>query len=149
VSAQEGSEFPALYRYCLRVYDGMLEEAEPDEDGNFIWKGALTRLILVDLALPSPQYTYTMQALKAMDCVKQLKRGGGRSGDALSEWVCLQRPTEDLFVRQQASAGHWVSEGTVLKQRIRDLSGRLSTIETELRNLTAVVAELIKERQDG
>jgi hypothetical protein len=93
---------PALYEHCQTVYKAMVEEAEfvaPDNDNTDRqqlfrqWEGHTTKLV-AKCGLSVPYYSRVLRALQAMDCVRQLRRGGGGSK---SVWLLMQEPTLELF----------------------------------------------------
>jgi hypothetical protein len=83
---------PALYGYCCDIYGAMDKESEATSDGK-IYEGSLTKLV-ANAGLSNPYYSSVMKALKAMDCVRQLRRGGGGHG---SQWLIVQPPTPALW----------------------------------------------------
>jgi len=121
---------PAVFGHCEAIYKAMEERSEPDEDGNVIYQGHLTKLFRT-CNLSVPYYTAVMGHLKRMDCVRQLYRGGGGSE---SRWVILQPPTVELF---ETSPGFLkkTSADEMQAQQIRDLQTQINDIksDTELR----------------
>lgn len=117
---------PALFEQCLEVYDAMYDKAEfkmIDGEQVLVYEGFLTRLITQDLHYSTPYYTKITKRLKAMDCIRQLKRGGSTTP---SRWAILQRPTVKHFsevgVLVKTRPSGW-REG--MEQQIRDLAQRL------------------------
>lgn len=92
-SSQGDAPAAMLYQHCESAYNKMLESAKR-VDGAVVWEGALTRLITRDLNLSIPYYTSITRTLRAMGCIRQLKRGGGTAG---SQWELINDPTEDKF----------------------------------------------------
>jgi len=87
---------PAMFNHCVLIYDAMHEAATEQERDGFhvrIYEGFLTKLFEAE-RLATPYYTSVMAELQRMDCVRQLRRGGGSSK---SEWLIVQRPTEQLW----------------------------------------------------
>ncbi len=127
---------PSLYEHCVAVYDAMYERADLErlESGNnaesttevLVYEGFLTKLITKDLHLSVPYYTSTTRRLKAMDCIRQLRRGGSSSP---SRWAVLQPPTLEAFNRT-------IEKGTTqrrpIDQQISDLNKRLLAVEDVL-----------------
>ena len=121
---------PALFEQCLDLYEAMSEIAtiapiRPDSDETgLVYEGFLTRLITDDLHLSNPYYTKLTQRLKAMDCIRQLKRGGST---AKSKWLLVQSPTFENFqnvaTKKTTRPAGWRDS---VDQQIRDLSERLS-----------------------
>ncbi len=116
---------PALFEQCLTLYEAMTDRAtiapirpDSDEEG-LVYEGFLTRLITDDLHLSNPYYTKLTQRLKAMDCIRQLKRGGST---AKSKWLLVQRPTFEHF------------NDVATKSTTRP-SGRMDSIEQQLRDM--------------
>ncbi len=127
---------PSLYEHCVSVYDGMFEKADLEqlEAGNnaeevqeiLVYTGFLTRLITKDLHLSVPYYTSTTRRLKAMDCIRQLRRGGSTTP---SRWAVLQPPTLEAFNRTRDKG---TTQRKPIDQQISDLSKRLSVVEEVL-----------------
>lgn len=121
---------PALFTQCLEVYEAMVDQstmrqAYPDEPTEMlVYEGFLTRLIVTELHYSNPYYTKITKRLKAMDCIRQIKRGGSTSP---SLWGLLQPPTLELFetaVESTRTRGSGMRED--LQQQIRDLNRRLT-----------------------
>jgi hypothetical protein len=115
------------------VYDAMYERGveHPDQPSEIrVYVGHLTKLIKDDCGLSTPYYSRCMVALTEMDCVRQLKRGGGGS---MSEWLVLRRPTRELFdgLVGEAQTGK-VQVATATEQRLNDLNNRLYVVEKAL-----------------
>ncbi len=120
---------PALFEQCLEVYEAMAEQASmqqayPDLDEEFlVYEGFLTRLIVHELHYSNPYYTKVTKRLKAMDCIRQIKRGGST---APSRWALLQTPTLELFRKTPSDSSARVnSKEESLLQQVRDLAARL------------------------
>jgi len=95
--------------------------------------------MFAELELAVPYYTSVMRRLQDMDCVKQLRRGGG---NAVSIWGLIRPPTQELFEtaadsRPPPTRKKPISE--VLQQQIRDLTARQSRLEQQVELLQAVV----------
>ena len=126
------SPAPAILGHCKQVYAAMEEKAKSDAEGNKYFEGALTRLV-AECGLSNPYYTSITQALKAMDCIRQGRRGGGGIG---SIWFLLQEPTEELFAaygpeRRPTSAARAV-EAAQLDQALKALNVRVSELELKV-----------------
>jgi hypothetical protein len=116
----------ALYEHCVRVYNEMSERAEETPEG-LVYLGALTRLF-EDLGFGVPYYTNVTRKLKSMDCIRQLRRGGGPQP---SKWLLLQEPTPELFQMVNMAEGKSTSRGgqAALQQNMRDINNRLLRLE--------------------
>jgi hypothetical protein len=149
---------PALFDHAKRLYEVMLDrshnEEVPVEDEDLpsvqvrVYEGHLTRLFS-ELGLPNPYYTKILDALKAQNCVEQIRRGGGV---ALSKWALLEPPTEESFKilldRKRAPRGK--VEG--LEQRVRDLTITVQTLtesHEELCGIVSKLADLFDQHQDA
>lgn len=131
---------PAILTHCRSVYAKMSEEAEKDSQGNLYWEGAGTRLV-EELGLSNPYYTNVMNALKAMDCVRLGRRGGGGTG---SIWFILQEPTDELY----ASVEDKLKQGKERKnsesdQKMKAMNDRLGRLEQLVGILQAKVDTLV------
>lgn len=123
---------PALWGYVTKVYAKMEDLAEVDElvEGEpatgLVYTGHLTQLFQ-EMSIPNPYYTHVTRALKAMECIAQLRRGGGTS---MSKWALLGPPSEEVFLKADlGNTGPQKGKTNVLEQRIRDLQKRLQILE--------------------
>lgn len=120
---------PALLQHCIDVYETMADEAQPATEG-LVYTGFLTH-IFADLELGAAYYTHITRLLKAMDCIRQVKRGAGQ---VPSVWLLMQEPTRELFDSvDQAKAQMPFSRGgpRTQQQRIDDLNERLAKVELQ------------------
>jgi hypothetical protein len=121
---------PALFEHSLRVYNAMLQESRAVEEAGvhmIVWEGFPTKLIMKQLDMSTPYYTYTLRALQAMNCIKQLRRGGSSTK---SQWELICEPTLDAYLEANAKEPT-VSEVRfdALEQMARDLTRRLERVE--------------------
>lgn len=120
----------AIYTHCVTVYEAMMEEAEELPEGK-VYEGFTTRLFR-RLGLGVPHYSMVMTELKRMQCVHQLKRGGG---SAPSIWLLLQPPSEEMFSALPDTTRHALGGRQVqlrFEQQIRDLTERMNNLERRL-----------------
>jgi hypothetical protein len=144
MSNQEGDEQqlpPAVYSHAVSVYGRMFEQCKlvVPSDGTkemAVWEGSLVDLITKQLYLSTPYYTSVTRLLKAMGCVKQLKRGGG---SGLSQWELISQPTEEKYWEIEhgdapVTPRQWVprAEFEALEQRHKDLLEKVMTHEEYL-----------------
>lgn len=123
----------AMWGHCIAVYDEMTSQAETKEiydEERLVYTGFLTKLFR-KLGLTVPQYTYVMNELKRMDCVRQLRRGGGSSP---SVWVLMHSPTPELFNKATNpllnSRGNTRKNAVdILQSQINDLNARVDRLE--------------------
>lgn len=121
---------PALYGHCEQVFAEMDARATLQEiDGQEakVYTGHLTKLF-EDLRLSVPYFSSVMNQLKGMDCVRQLRRGGG---SAPSVWLIVQPPSIDMFEagREPSKAQARTGRLDVLEQQVRDLAKRIQALE--------------------
>ena len=126
--SEEPEKVPVLFEYCTQAWDAMAEEAtlEPVEGGKdlLVYEGFITHLITTQLHLSIPYYTKITRALKAMDCIRQLRRGGSSTP---SRWLLLKRPTlEDYKI------GTALRLPTPLQQSTSDLGKRINELEEQV-----------------
>lgn len=120
----------ANYEHCRDVYEAMVQSGTTeiiDETNVLVYEGYLTRLF-THLGLSVPHYTHVMKVLKQMDCVRQIRRGGGSSA---SRWLLIQAPSPDLYKSSsnRPSAAKKTSLSAI-QQQLNDLARRVSTLET-------------------
>jgi hypothetical protein len=124
------SRTPALFGHCVRVYDAMMAEAHTAEEAGVtivVWEGFPTKLIMEQLKLSTPYYTYSLRALKAMGCARQLRRGGSSTP---SQWELIKEPTLAAFQEsnvKEPSASELRLEA--IEQSNRDLNRRMQRLE--------------------
>ena len=120
---------PALFEHVSTIYNAMAEGVEEDKDGNKVWTGFATHLFK-EYDLSVPYYTQVMRMLQAMDCLRQLRRGGGT---APSKWLLNQEPSMELFdAACQIPGAYRGSKAAQTDQMLRDLSNRLTAVEDRL-----------------
>jgi hypothetical protein len=144
---------PALYHHCVKVYAAMFQQARPvtpmqtgahdsdpdldepdDADAILVYEGHLTRLITQDLHLSVPYYTSVTAELKRMNCIAQLRRGGGT---APSQWQLLREPDEDLYRNALRLKKAPQGQLAQLEQQLRAVTQRVSLLEDALTALLA------------
>lgn len=125
----------ALYGHCVDVYRMMLSEARTivgPEGEMVIWEGQLTNLIISKCNLSTPYYTHVTRKLKAMECIRMIKRGGGT---APSQWELMREPALEVYEkinpRKQLSHGPYAQ----VLQQIQDLNTRVKVLEKALEKI--------------
>lgn len=123
----EQDTLPALFDHCVRVWEAMerksagtLEDDRHIEEGlrgKPVYEGHLTRLF-AELGLSTPYYTSVMTKLKRMNCVEQLRRGGG---NAPSKWVLVREPSETLWNSAIQTRSRRTDRIARLEQQVKDL----------------------------
>jgi hypothetical protein len=83
----------AIFRHTIRFYDALSEQAKVEE-GLQVYRGHPTTVTTDELDLPLPYYSKMREILIAIGCVKQIKRGSGKTE---SVWVLVRQPTETDF----------------------------------------------------
>jgi hypothetical protein len=145
---------PAVYEHAVNVYEVMFQRAQRrvvDENNVIlVYEGRLTKLI-EELHLSTPYYTSVMKALKAMGCVRQLRRGGGSTA---SQWELLRTPSRELYL-QNADAVNQGGRRSVVdridelensvaafSQRQRDLQMQLDSQKDVLEQLASIIRRM-------
>jgi hypothetical protein len=135
---QAGSEASASFQHCVAVYEAMLSRSDlalldhNSQEESSVYTGFTTKLF-AEIGLSVPYYSKIMKLLQAMDCIRQLRRGGGPSA---SQWLLIQAPTVELFDRAEV-----VSKGAEAPedQRWKDLNNRLIAQEELMETVLAEV----------
>jgi hypothetical protein len=128
---------PAAFNHLVAVYEQLLADSTETDQGR-VYEGYMTKLVTEKMKLAIPYYTRVTQALKGMNCAKQLHRGGGSSA---SVWLLLKPPTlpEYLAWEQELAdsrkPSQSVSQTAVLRQNYLDLTSRVETLETTISEL--------------
>lgn len=134
---RKGDAPEALFRHCVTVYRMMMSESKPaitDEgDEIVLWEGSLTGLILGQCNLSTPYYTFITRRLKAMECIRMLKRGGG---GGQSQWELMREPEYEVYEKVGA-AYRPRNAGPIaqLTQQMHDLNRRVKVLEKTLENI--------------
>jgi hypothetical protein len=92
-----------------------------------VYEGFLTKLI-ASLRMPNPYYTFVTNALQEMDCIQQLRRGGGSSP---SLWWLKQPPTPEMYAEKGGGTSYAKRHDryAMLEQQIRALNTRILKLE--------------------
>lgn len=126
------ANMPVLFGHCVRVYEAMDAEAEQTPQGK-VYVGHLTHLVK-ELGLGQPYYTHVTRKLKAMDCIRQIKRG---AGEVPSKWLLMQSPSPALWALPDSAMSRTSQQKhakDMVAQQMRDMNRRLSSLETWARN---------------
>ncbi len=138
------------YRYCVDTYNRMKATAQTftsEQVGSgmretdrpmTVWEGFFTKLITEDLGLSVPYFTTIRRELVRMECIRQLRRGGGSSP---SQWELLQEPTEDLWHTAPAKRSQTNSKQDANAGQIGDLIRRVETLESHMQVLLQALTE--------
>jgi len=111
----------ALLGHCISVYQAMYDNSVPYLDTPYrIWDGFSTHLVK-RLNLSVPYYTKCFTALKVMDCVRQIRRGGSTT---TSQWLLLRPPDVSLFEAHVPA-----TKQDMQGQQLRDLRKRVQELE--------------------
>jgi hypothetical protein len=121
-----------MYDHCVKVFEAMFRQAKPEllegsDEPMMVYNGHLTKLVCDDLRLPVPYYTATKNELIRMNCIRQLRRGGG---NGTSQWLLLATPTEELWRANTPPRTRPTARMDYLEQQNRDLANRLATVES-------------------
>lgn len=129
---------PTLFEHCVTVYKEMEAQARDEGDDGLIYEGHTTKLFN-QLGLSAPYYTAVLTRLKRMNCVIQLRRGGG---SATSRWRLVNMPEEDSFLSFEktnvARSGKWAAT----EQNVRSAHRRIDELTEMLNTLAEMVEEL-------
>lgn len=135
---------PQNFQYCKQVYQVMQNEAlslSAEQTGSvpmIVWEGFFTKLITEDLGLAVPYYSTIRRELMRMECIRQLRRGGGSSP---SQWELLQAPTEELWHSSPAKRMQTNSKQDATAGQVGDLIKRLEVLEQHMEVIIAALAD--------
>jgi hypothetical protein len=98
-----------------------------------VYEGFLTTLVKEQLNLSVPYYTSIRNLLLDMECVRQLRRGGGNTP---SQWLMIREPTAACYW-QKRPIGTLSSETTGEKRDkiIRSLQREVSELKQQYRDV--------------
>lgn len=126
------------FQYCAQVYQVMKNESRKftaEQTGSVpmvVWEGFFTKLITEDLGLSVPYFTTIRRELIRMECIRQLRRGGGTSP---SQWELLRPPTEELWHSSPAKRSQTNSKQDMTAGQVGDLNRRLEVLEEHMKVL--------------
>jgi len=122
---------PKLFEKCVAAYALMENHAIKVHEG-LVYQGSLTQQLADEADISPGAYSHVLGKLRAMDCVRQLERGGGAKG---SQWLLIEKPTLAVFNKvphQPISQKHGKN---AQHQQIRDLGSRVTALESQVRYL--------------
>lgn len=132
------TDLPADYEHCVTIFDAMAQVSVPSAAGTKlegledyrVYEGYLTKLFR-EHNLSIPYYTKIMRLLQRMDCVRQVRRGGG---SAKSKWLLVQPPNPKLWgmIMSSASTFTGVPKADALLQMVKALNERVSALEQKV-----------------
>jgi hypothetical protein len=143
--ASSEARAPALYGHCIRVYNAMLGDSRRVTEAGvkmIVWEGFPTKLIMDKLHMSNPYYTYTLRALQAMGCARQLRRGGSSTP---SQWELIEEPSLDKFLEynvKEPTAAEVRVDG--IEQALRDIVRRLERLE-QVTRVSSVPIDFISD----
>jgi hypothetical protein len=123
------------YRYCVDTYNRMAATAQTlsaQQTGSVemtVWEGFFTKLITEELNLSVPYYSTVRRELIRMECIRQMRRGGGSSP---SQWELLQPPTEELWHNAPPKRAQTNSKQDATAGQVGDLIRRLERVEQNI-----------------
>lgn len=138
------------YRYCVETYAKMKATAQTytsEQTGSgmrqlarpmTVWEGFFTKLITEDLGLSVPYYTAIRRELIRMECIRQLRRGGGSSP---SQWELLREPTEELWHSAPPKRSQTNSKQDATAGQVGDLIKRIEVLEQHMEVIIAALAD--------
>lgn len=132
------------YQYCVDAYSLMKDNAQyytAEQTGSVamtVWEGFFTKLITEDLNLSVPYFTTIRRELIRMECIRQLRRGGGSSP---SQWELLRPPTEDLWHSAPPKRSQTNSKQEANAGQIGDLIKRLELLEQHVNVIIQALAD--------
>lgn len=138
------------FRYCVDTYAKMKATAQTftsEQAGAsmrqlarpmVVWEGFFTKLITEEMGLSVPYYTVVRRELIRMECIRQLRRGGGSSP---SQWELLREPTEELWHSAPPKRMLTNSKQDQTQGQVGDLNKRVERLEQHMEVLIAALAD--------
>ncbi len=144
---------PALYNHCVNLFDKMFDLSFKTENDLLIYEGYLVNLVTKELNLSTPYYTHCTRALKEMECIKLVRRGGGR---APSQWQLFHAPSVKLFTEripieeqsQSASVKSSLDRHQLAQNQVILLASKVSKLEEDYEELKRIVIGM-SQKMDG
>lgn len=142
----------SLFLHCQKIYTKMFEQSYKDSvthsngdvESIIVWEGYLVKFVTQDCDLAVPYFTYCTRKLKEMGCIKQLRRGGGKSK---SLWQLIIEPSEELFNDVTPPTKENTRNGKIvaLTHSVNQLNSRVLVLEEALETF---ISNLAKEQLD-
>lgn len=135
---------PADFLHSQLIYRDMFKDAKrmpvPDGADMIVYEGHLTKLFERN-GFSTPYYSKITRKLKAMGCIRQLRRGGGGTE---SQWELRTEPTMELYHNMPSRLRATQSTASDLSaqnaQQIRNLTGRVAKLEETVEQLVLSLA---------
>ena len=120
-----------LFLKCRTLYEAMDRDGQDTPEGRF-WTGALTALLAATAeSANSINYAQVVGALIDMECITQIRKGGGR---APSVWRLDRPPTLELVhLIQPKRSNNRASKQEQTNRELMVLANRITTLEHDLR----------------
>lgn len=128
---------PTLFEHCVAVFQEMEGQARDEGAEGLIYEGHLTKLFN-QLGLSAPYYTSVMRRLKQMDCVVQVRRGGGTS---TSRWRLVRVPSEESFRSHEDMKVRPNGKYATLEQGLRSAHERINELVDQINDLYDMLEE--------
>ena len=110
------------YYHAVNLYDAMMNNAEENDNGFFVYTGKLTELSN-EIGQSPLQYSRSLKILRALKCVDQQQRG---SRYALSVWTLYFPPTIDAY--NDFMKADIVAEQNSLMKRLEVIEGQVASL---------------------
>lgn len=120
---------PAMWDYAYKTYMAMLDQSKTTEEAgvvHVVYTGFISGLMFDDLNVPVPYYGKILKALKAMGCVTQLRRGGGKSP---SQWELWKTPTVEDFEKVWGQQQQEEHKTTPTESHLKDITRMLGGVD--------------------
>lgn len=138
-------DMPQLLQEVLLVWDFMKKTSTQTKEG-LIYRGALSTELHTAGIVPRTKYAHVVGKLRAMGCIRQMRRGGGPQP---SLWLLMVTPTEDLYYstahKPDTRSGSRGPAAVVIREldrRTKDLETRVTKLTTALATMQTQVEEL-------
>jgi len=120
------SDIPAIFTHMAHMYDELEKRAAPLDNGDTLkFEGSKVEAFRA-IGVSQGYYTKIFDALTAMGCIEQVKRGSGRQGSVI---LLRHKPEYDEYVGIYEKRLTKPTELDTVRQQVKDLQRRLQGVD--------------------